>query len=91
MNTGNLKVNKKRLGKSTGKSVILLEPIDKIRIEDYHYDIRSLKKDFDVEEIDEDLHFISSEQVLEFFKRHTDSRYKDLTQSLRYINEVVTQ
>ena len=86
METGNLKVRSKEIRKGM-ESVILLEPIDKERIEDYHYDIRLLSKDFDIEEIEEDFHFVRADQVSEFFKRHTDSRYQDLTQSLRFLNE----
>jgi len=69
------------------KKILLLEPIDGSRIEDYHYDIRSLEKDFDVEEIHSDLHFVFSDQVSKFFEIHGDDRYQDLTQLLRFINE----
>ena len=84
MNTCNLIVKGVEEDRRTKKLILLLEPSDRTRLEDYHYDIRLLQKDFDVDEIDEDLHFVYSDQIKDFFERHGD-----LTQSLRFINEAM--
>ena len=47
----NFKIKKIAVDRVTQKNVVLLQPSNQDHIEDYHYDIRLLSKDFLVEEI----------------------------------------
>ena len=83
----NFKIHSKEVSRSSNKSIILLEPIVSEYIEDYHYDIRMIEKDFDVQEIDDDLHFVYEDDIKGFFQKHEESKVNDVPVRLMILNE----
>lgn len=78
----NFKVRRTALSRTSGRAVILIEPISQSDIEGYHYDIRILSKDFLVEEVAEDMHFVYASDVKEFFSKHQETKVNDVPVSL---------
>jgi hypothetical protein len=46
-----------------------------------------LKKDFEVQEIDEDLHFLYEDDIDNFFQKHEESKINDIPVRLMILNE----
>jgi|TARA_R110000765_G_scaffold96266_1_gene181083 hypothetical protein len=76
--TINFKIKRTAVSRSSNKDVILLEPINENDIENYHYDIRILSKDFDVQEISDDMHFVYSEDIIGFFADNQETKIYDI-------------
>lgn len=84
----NLRVTNKRLNGRTNELAIFLEPIDQNKIEEYLYHIRCLKKEFKVEEIEQDLHFMYYDQIKEAFLRYSGTKRTLLLESLYFMGEM---
>jgi hypothetical protein len=85
----NFKIKKIAVDRVTQKNVVLLQPSNQDHIEDYHYDIRLLSKDFLVEEIHEGLHFIYADDIKSFFNKHQEAKISDIPLRLQILNEAV--
>lgn len=78
----NFRVKRTALSRSSNRVVIVIEPISQSNIENYHYDIRTLSKDFLVEEIAEDMHFVYASDIKDFFSKHQETKVNDVPVSL---------
>jgi hypothetical protein len=81
------KIKRTSVCRNTDQSVILLEPIDLNRVEDYGYDIRLLRKDFNVQEISDDMHFVYSDEVKDFFEKYSEVKTKEIPTRLLLLND----
>lgn len=83
----NFKIKKISVDRDSAEHVILLEPSNISRIEDYHYDIRMLDKDLDVSEIDEELHFVFTNDIRDFFLLHLETKISEVPLRLLLLKE----
>lgn len=85
----NFKIKRTAVSRNSQRDVVLLEPINKEHIENYHYDIRLLSKDFEVTEIADDLHYVYSDEVKGFFEKHQETKINQVPLRLQLLNEAV--
>jgi hypothetical protein len=85
----NFKIKRTAVSRSSLRDLILLEPINSNHIENYHYDIRLLRKDFSVVEIDDDLHYVYADEISRFFKKHEETKIVEVPTRLFMLNEAL--
>lgn len=85
----NFKIKRTAVSRDSDREIVLLEPVNVEHIENYHYDIRLLSKDFDVREVADDLHFVYADEITTFFTKHQETKINDVPTRLLILNEAV--